>query len=390
MNPEMKRPAILTAVFVRQVTRPGRYGDGRGGHGLSLLVARRKNGRTYRRWTQRITINGRATSTGLGVYPAVTLAEARRRALRNRRDLAEGRNPLAIHTPTFRQATKTVISLHAPQWKPGGRTEEHWRASLAAYAFPVIGNRSVSAITSAHVMACVSPLWHNRPEMARKVLRRIGAVMTWSIAQGHRADNPASRAVITAALGRNTNGGGHFAALHFSKVADALAVIGRSGAHVSTILATRFLALTATRSGEVRLATWDEINFATATWEIPAERTKTGNPHRVPLSTAALAVLGEVAAYGDGSGLVFPSSTGRTMSNSTISKLFKENDIGCVPHGLRSSFRDWCGETGVAREVAEAALGHVVPGVEGAYARSDLLDRRREVMESWAGVIRHR
>ena len=384
----MKRPATLSAAFVRQVNQPGRYGDGRGGHGLSLLVARRKNGRIYRRWTQRITINGRATSMGLGVYPVVTLAEARRRALRNRRDLAEGRNPVT-RAPTFRNATETVISLHAPQWKPGGRTEEHWRASLAAYAFPVIGNRPVSEITSAAVMAIVSPLWHDKPEMARKVLRRLSAVMTWAIAGGYRADNPAERKVITAALGRNTNGGGHFAALHFSKVADALAVIGRSGAHVSTILAARFLALTATRSGEVRLAEWGEMDLAAATWEIPAERTKTGNPHRVPLSTAALAVLGEAAAYGDGSGLVFPSSTGRTMSNSTISKLFRENRIGCVPHGLRSSFRDWCGETGVAREVAEAALGHVVPGVEGAYARSDLLDRRREVMQAWAGVIRH-
>ena len=379
MNP---RPATLTAVFVRNVNTPGRYGDGRGGHGLSILVERRKNGRLAKRWAQRIKLDNRYTSLGLGSYPAVTLAEARRRALRNRQSVEEGHNPRQS-VPTFEAATETVIALHAPQWKTGGRTEEHWRSSLNTYAQP-LADKPVNKITTSDVMACVTQLWHDKPETSRKVLRRIGAVMTWAIAKGYRADNPADRKVISSALGR-TNGGTHFASLHHSKVAGALAAIEASGAHASTVLATRFLTLTAARSGEVRLSTWGEIDGAT--WSIPGNRTKTGKAHRVPLSTAALEVLTLAARFADGSGLIFPSATGRAMNAVTLSRLFKENNVGCVPHGMRSSFRDWCGETGVPREVAEQALGHVVKGVEGAYARSDLLERRRSVMQAWANTI---
>ena len=155
----------------------------------------------------------------------------------------------------------------------------------------------------------------------------------WAIAQNHRAANPADRKVIVGALGK-TNGGSNFAALHHSKVAGALAVIGSSAAHPSTIAAARFLTLTATRSGETRLATWDEIDLATQTWNLSDGRTKTGKPHRVPLSGAAMKVLAEAAARTGGEGLIFPSATGRAMSDSTISKLFKENNVGCVPHGM--------------------------------------------------------
>lgn len=384
----MKRPATLNATFVKTVRRPGRYGDGRGGYGLSLMVKQRRNGRMSKTWAQRIRIDGRETNLGLGSYPVVTLARARKRALVNRRAVADGRNPRSPGVPTFEEAATTVITLHGPQWKPGGRTEEHWRSSLAAYAHPKIGAKPVDKITSAHVMACLAPIWHTKPEMSRKVLRRIGAVMVWAIAQNLRADNPADRKTISGALGKNTNGGGrHFAAVHHSKVAGVLAAVDASGAHPSTISAARFLTLTATRSGEARLATWDEIDLATRTWAIPADRTKTGKPHRVPLSAAALAVLAEAADRTGGVGLIFPSATGRAMSDATVSKLFRENAVGCVPHGMRSSFRDWCGETGVPREVAEQALGHVVKGVEGAYARSDLLDLRRPVMEQWAKYL---
>ena len=288
----MNRPRFLTATFVKSVREPGRYGDGRGGNGLSLLVRTTKNGRYTRRFHQRIRIDGRVTNIALGQYPFMTLAEARAKAIANRRAIALGQRPNASKIPTFEAATEKVISLHAPQWKPGGLTEEHWRSSLATYAKPIASKR-LDQITSAHVMGCVSPLWHAKPEMARKVLRRIGAVMSWAIAKNYRADNPADRKVITAALGKNTNGGGNFAALHHSKVAEALEIIDGSGAWWASKSVSRFLALTATRSGEARLATWDEIDFATATWSILADRTKTGKALRVPLSAAAFRLLGE-------------------------------------------------------------------------------------------------
>ena len=384
----MKRPVTLTAAFVRTVRLPGRYGDGRGSHGLSLLVKPTKiQGRLSKTWAQRIRINGRFTSLGLGSYPAVTLAEARRRALRSRQAIEEGHSPLAGQFPTFRKATEKVIRLHATKWKPGGLSEQHWRSTLGTYAHPRLGNKRVDQITSADIMACLTPIWHQKPETARRVKRRIAAVMKWCIAQGFRQDNPADER-ITAALGTNTQRPQHMKALHHSQVASAVRTVEATDAHWATIAAFKFLTLTATRSGEVRNATWDEIDLATATWTIPPKHTKTGLEHRVPLSTGALTVLFTARQRSNSTGLIFPSPTGRTLSNATMSKLCKKNNVGCVPHGMRSSFRDWCAETGVRREVAERALGHEIRNaVEKAYARTDLLERRRQLMENWSRYL---
>ncbi|MDE0232823.1 MAG: tyrosine-type recombinase/integrase [bacterium] len=381
----MNRPKTLSATFVRTLTRPGRYGDGRGGHGLSLMVRPTKiEGRLSKTWVQRIRINGKETNLGLGSYPAVTLAEARRRALGNRQAVEEGRNPRARKAPTFRQATEKVIRLHAAKWKPGGRSEESWRSTLRTYAYPRFGNKRVDLITTADVMACLAPVWHQRPETASRVKQRIAAVMRWCIAQGFRENNPADDR-ITAALGSNTKRPQHMKALHHSQVGNAVRAVEATDAHWATIAAFKFLTLTATRSGEVRHATWDEIDLSTATWTIPSEHTKTGRAHRTPLSTGALAVLATALPHSGGKGLIFPSPTGRTLSNATMSKLCKENKIGCVPHGMRTSFRNWCGETGVSREVAERALGHEIRNaVERAYARTDLLESRRQLMEEWS------
>ena len=380
----MKRPSTLSAAFVRTITDPGRFGDGRGGHGLSLLVARRKNGRVYRRWTQRVEIDGKYTSLGLGVYPEVTLAEARRRALRNRQALAEGRNPRRT-VPTFQQATEAVILLQGKRWKSESRTAQIWRSSLQRYAGSLSEVR-VDRITTGQVLACLSPIWHTKNETAMKVRRRISSLMKWSIAQGFRQDNPADDRV-TAALGRNTRPPTHQKAIHHSKVGTAVDTIEETGAYWATKAALRFLILTATRSGETRNATWNEIDLDGRVWTIPADRTKTARELRVPLSTGVLEVLREARRNTGGAGLVFPSPTGRVLSNATMSKLCKVNNVGCVPHGFRTSFRSWCSDSGVSREVAEMALGHVVSGVEGAYARSDLLEARRPIMERWGKYL---
>ena len=165
--------------------------------------------------------------------------------------------------------------------------------------------------------------------------------------------------------------------------------VGGSKASLAARLAFEFLVLTAARSGEVRGATWSEMDTDGATWTIPGERMKGGREHRVPLSDRALAVLQEARALDDGSSLVFPAPAGRKpMSDSTLSKLLRERGVDAVPHGFRSTFRDWCSEAAQApREVAEACLAHVVRGVEGAYARSDLLDRRRKLMDRWAAYL---
>ena len=265
--------------------------------------------------------------------PPALLEELRRTVtqhqLRNRQAIEEGRNLRARRSPTFRQATEQVIRLHAAKWKPGSKSEEHWRSSLQTYAYPHLGKKRVDLITTANVMACLTPVWHTKPKTARRVNQRIAAVMKWCIAQGFRENNPADER-ITAALGSNTQRPQHMKALPHSKVGAAIGTVEATDAHWATIAAFKFLTLTATRSGEVRHATWTEIDLTTAIWTIPAEHTKTQQIHRVPLSSGALAVLDAAHRLSGGHGLVFPSPTGRPISNATISKLCKEQCWLCA------------------------------------------------------------
>ena len=384
----MKRPRILSAAFVRTVNQPGRYGDGRGGYGLSLLVKPRSNGRLSKTWSQRVRLHGRVTNIGLGAYPIVSLGEARKKALANRRTIERGLDPRGSRVPTFSQAAEKVIAMHAAGWKPGGKSEGQWRSSLGTYVYPRLGDMAVDRVTSADVMACLVPIWHTRPETVRRIRQRIGAVMRWAIAQGYRADNPAGDA-IAAALPSNTGRRRHHRALPHADVGASIATVRGSAAYPTTVLAFEFLVLTACRSGEVRGALWDEVDLASATWTIPASRMKSARAHRVPLPERALQLLEEAQGFRDRSGLVFPSATGREISDATLSKLLRENSIPAVPHGYRSSFRDWAAElTDTPREICELALAHVNSDrVEAAYRRSDLFDRRRELMQQWAHYL---
>ena len=177
-------PTTLSADFVRTSRRPGRYGDGRGGHGL-LVKPTTIEGRLSKTWSQRIAINGQRVTIGLGSFPAVTLAEARRRALKNRRHVAEGRDPRTPNAPTFREATEKVIALHRAKWTPRSKTEKQWRNLFAAHVFPKIGDKRIDKITAAEVLGILSPLWHTKMETAKKVKRYITAVMKWVVAQGY-------------------------------------------------------------------------------------------------------------------------------------------------------------------------------------------------------------
>ena len=380
----------LSATFVKTVKQPGRYGDGRGSFGLSLLVKQGSTGRMSKSWTQRVLIDGKYSSLGLGAYPLVTLAEAREKALTNRRAITQGIDPRKTteRIPRFTDAVDRVIAIHSESWKDGGKTAKIWRATLETYALPTLGRTLVSEITSGDVLAVLVPIWADKRETAKKIRQRIRSVMQWSIAQGYRDDDPAGDA-ITAALPKTGHRVQHQRALAFADVGAAIITIRDSGAWPSTKLAFEFLTLTATRSGEVRLAEWGEIDEESLTWTIPASRMKTGREHRIPLSRQAMDVLTAAQALGDGTGLIFPSQRGMALTDSTVSKLARENQIGCVPHGMRSSFRMWAAEsTDVPREVCEFALAHVVgSAAEQSYQRSDLFERRRELMAQWANFV---
>ena len=385
-----KRPTMLSATFVKSVNVPGRYGDGRGGLGLTLLVKPSSRRGCRKSWGQSIRINGRKTTLGLGTYPVITLAMARERALENARAIAQGRDPRRASNgvPTFAKAAEIVLAIHAVNWKPGSRSEHTWRTSLRDYALPRLGTMRVDAVTTADVMAVLLPIWSTKRETARRLRNRIGAVMKWAVAQGYRIDNPAGDA-ISAALPKTGVRVEHRKALPYAEVGAALCRVCDSGAYRGLVLAFEFLVLTAARSGEVRGARWTEIDTAAAVWTVPGERMKAGREHRVPLSDRALAVLTEARQLADSAALVFPSATGRIPSQTGMAKLLRKVGIDAVPHGFRSSFRDWAAEcTEAPREVCELALAHVNSDrVEAAYRRSDLFERRRTLMQQWADYL---
>ncbi|MFY0692393.1 MAG: integrase arm-type DNA-binding domain-containing protein [Paracoccaceae bacterium] len=381
----------LTAAFVRNANQAGKYHDG-GGLGLYLRVD--PSGSRY--WVQRIMIRGKRRELGLGSYPLVSLAEVREAATENKKLARQGGDPLqakrkAKAVPTFKEAVETVHALHKPTW----RNEKHARDfinSLEAYAMPLIGSMKVNDISSADVLSILTPIWTEKPETARRVRQRIGTVMKWAVAQGWRSFDPARD--IAQALPKNTRTKVHRKALPYQQVTECIGAIKASGAWLATKLALEFLILTATRSGEIRGAGWNEIdlhgaediNAATdATWIIPAERMKMKRPHRIPLSPRAIEILREAAMLRDGSKLIFPSKSGRQLSDMTLSKLVKELGFNADVHGFRTSFRTWAQEqTDFPREVAEAALAHAGGDlVERAYARSDVIGKRREMMEAW-------
>ena len=377
----------LNARLVSTIKTPGQYGD-RSGCGLFLLV--KSSGR--KSYIQRISIRGKVHDIGLGSTRWTTLGEARKQAYENKRLVLSGGDPLdhkrKPDIPTLAEATESVIAIHEGSWKPGSKSADQWRASLRDYVFPLLGERRVSDISTADVMAALLPIWNDKHETAQRIRQRLSAIFKWCVVQGYRTDDPVQP--TGAALPRNGKRRKHMAALPFQDVSAALSKVRNSGAYKITALCFEFLTLTATRSGECRLATWDEIDLEKKVWVVPAGRMKAKLAHRIPLSDRALEVLTQAKEFHDGSSLIFPSPTGRALSDSTLSKLCRDLKLGCVPHGMRSSFRQWAAEkTNVPREVCELALAHVNSDkTESAYQRSDLFEQRRELMKNWSNYIR--
>ena len=376
----------LTPIFARKVSKPGRYCDG---NGLYLKV----DLSGARRWEQRLVIRGRQRSLGLGGFPLIPLTEARERALANRRIARSGGDPMEVQrkarVPTFEEAAAAVIKLHSPTWR-NGKHAAQWKSTLRTYVGPRLGRRPVSDIDTAEVLAVLMEIWHEKPETARRVRQRISTIMKWAVAQGFRQDNPAGDSISAVLPKHKANGKHHHRALPHHEVADAIKAVSASGAGTTVKLAFEFLILTAARSGEVRHMSWNEVDMDAATWTIQAERMKGGREHRIPLCAKSSGILEEAQQLRDGSGLVFPGTRiGKPLSDMTLSKLMRDLGMDAVPHGFRSSFRDWAAEcTNAPRAVMEAALAHAVRNkVEAAYARTDLFDRRRKLMEQWAEYL---
>ena len=330
-------------------------------------------------------------AVGTGI-PLVSLAEAREQALANRKLARAGGDPLADRRrfqgmPTFAEAADRLIEQKRAGWRNASEAR-HWLNSLTRYAFPSIGTRPVAEVTSADVLAILTPIWHAQAPTAKAVRQRIAAVLEWAVAMEFRSDNPCDR--VSRVLGAQHAVVQHMPALPHQEVAAAVAAVRASTTPPLVTLAFEFLVLTAARSGEVRGARWTEMDMAAQVWTIPATRMKMRRNHRVPLCGRALEILAAARTLDAGrSRLVFPGKGGTLLADKTLRQPLHRLRIAAVVHGFRSSFRDWAaGETDHPREVVEAALAHVVRNpVEAAYARSDLFERRRRLMTDWAAYL---
>ena len=384
-KPKGRHPQkALSAAFLRSAP-PGRHADG---NGLYLFV--QPSG--TRSWIQRLLIRGRRRELGLGSVALVPLAEAREKALANRKLARQGGDPLAEKrrsqgTPTFAEAAMRVLDQKRAGWR-NPRHSREWISSLKRFAFPRIGKVPVSEVTSADVLEILTPLWHRKVSTAKRVRQRLRAVLEWAVAMEYRIDNPCDR--IGPVLGPQQDVTEHMQALPHREVAAVIRKVRASAAVPAARLAFEFLVLTAARWSEVRWAEWAEIDRSGRVWTVPARRAKTNRRHRVPLCGRALEILEAAQALEEtASPLVFTHGGGRPLHDSQLRRLLRELGIAAVPHGFRSSFRDWAGEeTDHPREVIEAALAHVVRNrVEAAYARSDLFERRRTLMDDWARYL---
>ncbi|HEY2658327.1 MAG TPA: integrase arm-type DNA-binding domain-containing protein [Caulobacteraceae bacterium] len=384
----------MAPVAVSRLSAPGLYFVG-GVAGLALQVLP-TGGRT---WILRASIGGKRRDMGLGGFPDVTLAGAREAARNARKQIREGKDPIAearaaaselraarAKDKTFEECARAYITAHEQGWR-NAKHAQQWRNTLSAYAYPVIGSLMVRDVDLTHVLAILEPIWTKKTETATRLRGRIEQVLDWATARGYRKGlNPARwRGHLDKLLARPSKVADieHHAALPFAQIGAFMQRL--RAAHGMGARALEFAILTAARSGEVRGATWSEIDLKEAVWTVPANRMKMGREHRAPLSAAAVKLLKALPRI-EGSDLVFPAPRGGSLSDMTLTAVVRRMKVAAVPHGFRSTFRDWASEcTNYARDVAEMALAHAIGDkVEAAYRRGDLFEKRRLMMADWA------
>lgn len=388
-----RKAAERGALWVSQRTEPGLHFVG-GVAGLALQVAGGS-----RSWILRVMVGGKRRDMGLGGYPDVTLAAAREAARAARAKIRAGVDPIAEAKAarsalqasvsaalTFELAAKRYIEAHEDSWR-NAKHAQQWRKTLETYAYPTIGKTLVHDVTLPQVLGVLEPIWKTKTETATRLRGRLEAVLDWATVRGYREGlNPArwrghldQLLPAPSRIARQE----HHAALPVPELGTFMAALREQSGMGARAL--EFAILTAARSGEVRGATWAEIDQVARTWTVPAARMKPGREHRVPLSPAALALLKALPRMA-GTELVFPAPRGGQLSDMTLTAVLRRMAVDAVPHGFRSTFRDWAAEhTNYPREVAEMALAHTIGDkVEAAYRRGDLFERRRKMMNDWA------
>ena len=373
---------ILTTAIINALTKPGRY---RYGNGIYLMVS--KGG--TKSWTLRMSVNGKRRETGLGPWPKVSIGQAVRKAdVLQQTIQATGRIPPRDRRRagyTFQEVADEVYDEYRPTWK-SDKHARNWSQSMRDYVYPHIGDQQIDSIKTKQLLDLLKPIWNTKPETARRVRQRLRRVFDWAVDYEYSHTNPAAS---LKSLPKNTNGKQHFEFLPYNDIQAFLKDLNESTGSDSVKLAIRFLILCASRSSEVRLADWREVDMSNSEWRIPAERMKAGVEHRVPLSAAGMDVL--AAAGPSYQGLIFPSPRwpDTPMSDMSLTRLVRRMGYSITIHGFRSSFKTWAMEqTDTPWAVGEAALAHSLgDSTVQAYAQSDLFERRRRLMEEWGEFV---
>ena len=386
----------LSPLAVSRLTEPGFHRVG-GVTGLYLQI----NERGARSWVLRMMVGTKRRELGLGGFPTVGLADARTKARAVREQVENGLDPIAEkrkkremliaeqRRPTFKKCAEQFMAMKSAEWR-NDKHRQQWVNTLNQYAYPTIGDLPVHEISQRHVLTILEPIWTVKTETANRVRGRIENVLDWATAHGERTGvNPARwRGQLDKLLPspKKIAKVVHHPALPYEQLAEFQQRLNQYPSISAKALG--FAILTAARSGEVRGATWEEIDFAKRIWTVPADRMKGGKEHRVPLSRRAIALLKTLPPQK--TGIVFATQKGNALSDMALTMLLRGVWPGITAHGFRSTFRDWAAEqTSFPREVCEQALAHALPNqVEAAYRRSDLFDKRRELMDQWAAFCR--
>ena len=384
----------MSSTELRRLNEPGKYSVG-GVPGLQIEVKDTGS----KSWVLRTMVGSVRRNIGLGGFPEVPLAQAREKAREMKEMIRKGVDPVAIRRTqrldilksqakhlTFADAARLCHEKKISEFRNAKHAKD-WLSSVKRYAIPVIGSIPVSTIELTHILKVLDPIWTSKTETATRTRQRIEAILAWATVSGYReGDNPARwTGNLDAVLPKpgKIKKVEHFKALPWQEVGSFMKALRKKKGIAAKCL--EFTILTAARSGESRLATWDEVNLEDRVWTVPADRMKIGREHRVPLSEPVVSLVSSMPRM-EGSEYIFTAPRGGPLSDAIMSKICRTMKVNAVPHGFRSSFRDWCSEnTNYPREVAEMALAHAIESkVEAAYRRGDLFNKRRKMMEAWA------
>ncbi|WP_035881614.1 tyrosine-type recombinase/integrase [Cupriavidus metallidurans] len=387
----------LSPLAVSRLSEPGMHPVGKVA-GLYLQISKAGS----RSWILRATVGSHRREIGLGPYPSVSLKDAHAKATAERDKIKAGIDPVLERLESesrlkasqalemsFADAAGKYIESKSAEWK-NRKHGAQWRTTLDTYAIPTLGRMLLRHITRDHVLAVLEPIWKTKTETASRLRGRIENILDWGRVKGYReGENPAAwRGNLDKLLSRpsKTKKTRNHPALPIKRMGDFMVDLRRIDSFGARCL--EFAILTAARSIEVRGARWSEIDFDTAVWSVPGERMKAGKEHRVPLPQAAQDLLRGLPRMKD-CDLIFPSPRGKVLSDMALLAITRRMKLEAVPHGFRSTFRDWAGEyTNYPRELAEVALAHLKGDeTEAAYWRSDVLERRRRMMGDWAAFI---